>query len=364
MQQQVMEERSELELEIQAEEAPPNEDFDNDAPDSDDEDLDTITIVEALIFASDEPLSFKQIKDILEPEGKPATRTVGGGAKDHDGDSESTGTDLKPPKEQGLASKSQKLTIGKVRGWIERLNQFYDTHSRPFRIVEVAGGFAHQTIPVYGQYVGRLYAERSKRRLTQAALETLAIVAYKQPISKPAIEAIRGVNADYVIKSLLEKGLIAIVGREDTVGRPLLYGTTTQFLKHFGLHSLNDLPKPREIEELLQEAEEELAPPIEVDEEPESHYHDYSEPSIFDDVEREYGPIEAPSDKISNNDIRTIGDTLGKREAARSQKNDSEPATSDSDIDEAEIDTSANNENGQSASPPDDDSDNDKTGVE
>jgi hypothetical protein len=118
--------------------------------------------------------------------------------------------------------------------------------------VEIAGGYVFQTVPEYGEHVGRLYAERTRRRLSQSALETLAIIAFKQPISKPAIEGIRGVNADFVLKSLLEKNLIAIVGREDTVGRPLLYGTTTLFLKHFGLRSLDDMPKMREIQELFQ----------------------------------------------------------------------------------------------------------------
>ncbi|HZV12070.1 MAG TPA: SMC-Scp complex subunit ScpB, partial [Candidatus Kapabacteria bacterium] len=90
------------------------------------------------------------------------------------------------------------------------------------------------------------------RRLSQAALEVLAIVAYRQPIPKPEIESIRGVNCDEVIQSLLEKDLIAITGRADSVGRPLLFGTTDSFLKYFGLATLKDLPRPREIDELLE----------------------------------------------------------------------------------------------------------------
>jgi segregation and condensation protein B len=100
--------------------------------------------------------------------------------------------------------------------------------------------------------------ERSRRKLSVSALESLAVVAYKQPVTKPELEAIRGVNADYVIRSLLERNLIAIVGRAATPGRPLLYGTTKEFLKHFGLNDLSDLPKPREIDELLEEAEFEV----------------------------------------------------------------------------------------------------------
>ncbi|MEJ2614592.1 MAG: SMC-Scp complex subunit ScpB [Ignavibacteriaceae bacterium] len=96
-------------------------------------------------------------------------------------------------------------------------------------------------------------SEKSKRRLSQAALETLAIIAYKQPITKPEIESIRGVNSDYMLNTLLEKDLITISGRAETIGRPLLYVTTNEFLKYFGLNNINDLPKPREIDEIMQD---------------------------------------------------------------------------------------------------------------
>ena len=88
--------------------------------------------------------------------------------------------------------------------------------------------------------------------------ETLAVIAYKQPVTKPEIETIRGVNADYVLHTLLERSLVAIVGRAATPGRPLLYGTTKEFLKHFGVNDLSELPKPREIDELMAEAEFEV----------------------------------------------------------------------------------------------------------
>ena len=122
-----------------------------------------------------------------------------------------------------------------------------------FRIIEIAGGYQFATRPDVAAYVSRLYKDRSRRRLSGAALETLSIIAYKQPVSKSDIENIRGVNCDEVIKSLLEKNLITITGRAESVGRPLLYGTTQDFLRHFGLGSMRDLPKPREIEELLKE---------------------------------------------------------------------------------------------------------------
>jgi segregation and condensation protein B len=100
--------------------------------------------------------------------------------------------------------------------------------------------------------------ERSRRKLSAAALESLAVIAYKQPVTKPELEAIRGVNADYIMRTLLERNLIAIVGRAATPGRPLLYGTTKDFLKHFGLNDLAELPKPREIDELMAEAQFEV----------------------------------------------------------------------------------------------------------
>ncbi|MGA9116249.1 MAG: SMC-Scp complex subunit ScpB, partial [Bacteroidota bacterium] len=107
-------------------------------------------------------------------------------------------------------------------------------------------------------WLGRMLREKSRRKLSVSALESLAVIAYKQPVTKPEIEAIRGVNADYVMRSLLERNLIAIVGRAATPGRPLLYGTTREFLKHFGINDLAELPKPREMDELLAEAEFEV----------------------------------------------------------------------------------------------------------
>ena len=199
-----------------------------------------MNIIEALIFAADEPLTFRQIKTILE-EGKATDRNV-------QRDKRST-----PPLKEGR--KGTSFTINRFRSLVAELNQEYEQHNRAFRIVEIAGGYSFQTVPEYGTWIGRLFAARSRRRLTPSALETLAIIAFRQPISKPAIESIRGVNADHVIKTLLEKELITIVGREDTVGRPLLYGTTKTFLVHFGLASLDDLPKPREIEELFREGD-------------------------------------------------------------------------------------------------------------
>lgn len=136
---------------------------------------------------------------------------------------------------------------------VDSLNQKYDEHKNSFRILRIANGYVYATLETYAKYVGYLSSERAKRRLSQAALETLAIIAYKQPITKPELESIRGVNSDYILTTLLEKNLITIKGRAETVGRPLLYGTTDEFLKYFGLNNLSDLPKPRELDEIMQD---------------------------------------------------------------------------------------------------------------
>jgi segregation and condensation protein B len=140
-----------------------------------------------------------------------------------------------------------------VRRLIEELNHEYDESNRAFRIVEVAGGFQFATMREYGEYVAMLSKEKGRRRLSPAALETLAIIAYRQPVSKPEIESIRGVNCDQVLLNLMEKNLVVITGRSEGVGRPLLYGTSDDFLRSFGLNSISDLPKLREIEELMED---------------------------------------------------------------------------------------------------------------
>lgn len=185
-------------------------------------------VVEGLIFAADEPITPKQIRELIE------------------GDSANGYTET-----EGVSSQ-------KLRTLVDELNDDYGHQSKPYRIQSIAGGYIFATNKDVSSYVSKLHREQSKRRLTQAALETLAIIAYKQPITKIELETVRGVQSDYIIKSLLEKDLITIVGRQQTVGRPLLYGTTKRFLIHFGLNSLNELPKPREIEELIGETELEV----------------------------------------------------------------------------------------------------------
>jgi segregation and condensation protein B len=133
---------------------------------------------------------------------------------------------------------------------INDINLDLDSTGRAFQIVNVAGGYQFATREHFGELIQQLIKTKNKKRLSNASLECLAIIAYKQPISKPEIESIRGVNSNEVVNSLIEKKFIEPVGRRDVLGKPLLYGTTIDFLKTFALNSIEDLPRLKEFEEL------------------------------------------------------------------------------------------------------------------
>ena len=160
------------------------------------------SIVEALLFSTDNPLSPGKISQILEA-----------------------------------------ATPGDVKKHIQTLNGRYEESGSAFRIESIAGGFRMFTLPVYNRWLSKMHTHRAESRLSPAALETLAIVAYKQPVLRADIESIRGVAVGDMMGRLREMKLTKIVGRAEEIGRPLLYGTTTRFLEVFGLSSLKDLPK-------------------------------------------------------------------------------------------------------------------------
>ena len=166
-------------------------------------------IVEALIFASPEPVTLKTLGKMLESE----------------------------PKED-------------IQAAIDGLKEDYQ---RPggLQLVEVAGGYQIVTRPELHEWVRRLFHERTTQKLSVAALETLAVIAYKQPVTGPEIAEIRGVNTGGVVATLVERKLIRIVGRKQVVGRPFLYGTSREFLERFGLNDISDLPKVEDMSELL-----------------------------------------------------------------------------------------------------------------
>lgn len=155
-----------------------------------------------------------------------------------------------------VAAVLEEITPAQISQAVAELNERYRAANASFRVREIAGGFQYYIMPEYVGYVEELFARRRKLRLTRPALETVAIIAYKQPVTKAEIEHIRGVASDGVIHNLLEKNMITITGRSETVGKPLQYGTTDEFLKFFGLNKLSDLPKMAEIEELVTAAEQ------------------------------------------------------------------------------------------------------------
>ena len=166
-------------------------------------------IVEALIFASPEPVTIKSLVKLLDGESK---------------------DDI-----------------------VQAIDELKEQYSRPggLQIVEVAGGWEIVTRPELHEWVRRMFHERTTQKLSVAALETLAVIAYKQPVTAPEVAEIRGVNAAGVLGTLMERKLVKIVGRKQVVGRPFLYGTTREFLERFGLNDLSDLPKVEDMSELL-----------------------------------------------------------------------------------------------------------------
>lgn len=126
------------------------------------------------------------------------------------------------------------------------MNAAYEASQRAFRVEAIAGGWQMMTLPAFGPLLARLRGERQQSRLSQAAMETLAIVAYRQPILRGDLESIRGVACGEVLKSLMDRRLVRIVGRAEEVGRPMLYGTTKEFLRIFGIANLGDLPAGRD----------------------------------------------------------------------------------------------------------------------
>ena len=132
---------------------------------------------------------------------------------------------------------------------VELLKKRYSGEQYAFEVVEIAGGYQFLTKGAYHSTVGMYLKQTTQKKLSQSALETLSIIAYKQPVSKNELELIRGVSCDYAIQKLLEKELVSIEGRAETPGRPLLYGTSAKFMDYFGIKSLNDLPKPKDFKE-------------------------------------------------------------------------------------------------------------------
>ena len=166
--------------------------------------------LESILFVADQALTLKEIKECLDAVFE---------------------TEVK---EQAIAEA------------IESLKNSYHSESRAFELCEISNGYQLMTKASYHPTIAVYLKQKTEKRLSRAALETLAIIAYKQPVTKSEVEAIRGVNCDYSIQKLLEKELVSIVARAEGPGRPLLYGTSPRFMDYFGIKSLDDLPQPKE----------------------------------------------------------------------------------------------------------------------
>jgi segregation and condensation protein B len=147
-----------------------------------------------------------------------------------------------------IARASGDLSASDVEEAINALRHEYESEERSFQIYPLADGYQILTRPEFAPYLERFDSVTRVSRLSRAALETLAIIAYRQPVSRLDIEELRGVNAAGVIRSLQERGLIEVVDRAEGLGRPMLYGTTRKFLEHFGFGSLEDLPRPEDLQ--------------------------------------------------------------------------------------------------------------------
>ncbi len=129
---------------------------------------------------------------------------------------------------------------------LEKILRKYESDEFSFHVEKIGGGYQFMTKPAYQASIGIMLKQQSKKRLSTSALETLSIIAYKQPITKGQMEQIRGVNCDYTVQKLLEKELVEIKGKADAIGRPILYGTSQNFMEYFGINELKDLPTPKD----------------------------------------------------------------------------------------------------------------------
>ncbi|SEF74764.1 SMC-Scp complex subunit ScpB [Sphingobacterium lactis] len=172
---------------------------------------DIILNIEAIIFASAEGISQKDLREVLQ---------------------------------DALAIEISKVELAEFVG---KLKAKYESADYPMALVSINDNLQFLTKPEYHDAINQLQIHKEKKKLSQAALETLAIIAYRQPITKLEVEQIRGVNCDYSIQRLLEKGLIQIAGKSESIGKPLLYATSAEFMNHFGLSSTKDLPQLKDI---------------------------------------------------------------------------------------------------------------------
>lgn len=262
------------------------------------------SVVEALIFSSPEPLPWEKISEILQKD------------------------------EEELD-----LDYEVIQRIITRLNERYEENDLAFRIEETGGGYTFVTQPRYHPWLSIFQHENAYRKLSQSATETLAIVAYRQPITKPEVDQIRGVDSGYILRQLLEKMLVRVSGRADSPGKPLLYKTTKYFLKHFGINSVDELPKPREIDEILKD--DDMADHRRLLMERQMELEEGEAKEMFEYYEEERAADESePDDEQKGNENDSIDDSVENDESISKADED---VTANDDSDDQQIDGHAKN---------------------
>lgn len=257
-------------------------------------------IIEALLFATDKPLPLNVLAEVIE----------------------------KP--------------VSEIKEGLEKLDSKLKGTEAPIKLEQIAGGYQLVTYPEYAQYIKKLYKNKLLARLSKPALEVLAIIAYKQPVTKQEVELIRGVNSDGVYHTLLERKLIKIVGRKDSPGRPLLYGTTKEFLQYLGINSLDDLPKMEEVKNILEKEEYIENWQQKIDNEQNQQI------SLFDENEIKNRPEQNISDDVEtqiketkkDEDVTETEENIDKNQEEKMQEN----ADNEKDIDIEEIGKDYNND--------------------
>lgn len=196
-------------------------------------------IIESIIFVSDQPVTAKFLRQVLtQKEGS-----------------------TKESEENQDEKSTEGPTTKEIEAALQTLLTKYQDIAYPFEVKKVSGGYQFYTKRAFYPFVRKAVVNKNRRKLTRSALETLSIVAYKQPITKAEVEFIRGVNCDYSIQKLLEKNLLSIIGRADAPGRPLLYSTSPFFMEYFGIADMTELPKLKEFQELQEDKMDEFRQP-------------------------------------------------------------------------------------------------------
>jgi len=243
--------------------------------------MDLVQIVEALIFAAPESVTTKDIARAM----RKTARETSAGTKEA---AAAKGSELSETESEVL----QKISAKKICGIIDEINETYKATGRPMHLVEGPGGWRFYTQPEYAPFIRSLLPDVKPERFSGPAMETLAIIAYRQPITKADIEVVRGVSVDGVLNKIIDRGLVRIVGRADLPGRPLLYETSETFLEHFGIKSIDDLPNSgelRRVELPSTESEDATGEGMETEEEQLSLGANSEENVVVDGTEDELG---------------------------------------------------------------------------